>query len=365
MIEKVEVHSFRCFRKLEVSNLKRFNILVGKNASGKSAFLESLFLSSSSAAPSTFFQLKAIRKIGNVITLPTDPSSYKGLWEDMFYEFNSEKRIWIKVSSNPNSDTRTLAIEFTTSIMEELPFNKQAIPSGTQASSGMPQVEFRWKRTGYPEVLIQPKVTSTGLQMGTKAEGKETIFFPAIWFTPTGADNPDENAKRFAELDRRGDIGKIKEAMTKEFSFIKDLSISYQGGIPMVFADVQGGEGRSRKMPFGLISDGVNRLLGICLGIGYYKSGMVLIDQIEDGFHHKILPALWESIFNLANEFNVQLFISTHSRECLEALLPMAQQHAKDICLLRAARTEKAGCTVDSLSGEYLQAALEQEIEVR
>ena len=369
MIEKLEVHNFRCFRKLEVSNLKKFNLLVGKNASGKSAFLESLFLSSSSNAPSISFQLKAIRKMGNVITPPTDPISYKGLWEDMFYEFNNERRIWIKVSGNPNADTRTLAVEFTTSVMDELPFGKQSLPiGGTQATPAMPQIEFKWKRTGYPEVLAQPKITNTGLQMGIqgegKAEGKEVIFFPAIWFTPTGADTPDENAKRFAELDKRGDIGKIKAAITKEFSFIKDLSILYQAGLPMVFAEVEG-EGRSRKMPVGLISDGINRLLGICLGIGYYRNGMVLIDQIEDGFHYKILPALWESIYSLAEDFNVQLFISTHSGECMEAMLPIVKQHAQDICLLRATRTEKVGCTIDALSGEYLETALEQEFEVR
>jgi AAA15 family ATPase/GTPase len=364
MIEKVEVHNFRCFRNLEVPNLKKFNLLVGKNASGKSAFLESLFLSSSSIAPSIAFQLRAIRKMGSVIIAPTDPPSYKGLWEDMFYELNTEKKIWIKATGNPSADTRSLSIEFSTSVIDELPFGKQAAPSGTQATPAMPQIEFKWKRTGYPEVLLHPRITNTGLQMTPLSEPKETLFFPAIWFTPTGADNPDENAKRFAELDKRGDIGKVKAALTKEFPFIKDFFILYQAGIAMVFADVEG-EGRARKLPVGLISDGINRLLGICLGIGYYKDGMVLIDQIEDGLHHNILPALWESIFTLAEDFNVQLFVSTHSAECLEALLPMVEKHSKDICLLRAARTAKLGCTIDALSGEYLKAALEQEIEVR
>jgi len=364
MIEKVEAHHFRCFRRLEVSNLKRFNLLVGKNASGKSAFLEALFMSSSSAAPSLTFQLRAIRKMGNVITPPTDPLSYKGLWEDLFYEFNLDKKIWIKVSGVPSADTRSLSIEFTTSIMDELPFSKQSIQSGVQATPAMPQIEFKWKRTGYPEVLTHPKVTNTGLQVSSPLDPKETIFFPAIWFTPTGADNPDEVSKRFAELDKRGDVGKVKAAITKEFPFIKDLAISYHAGIPMVFAEVEG-EGRLRKMPMGLISDGINRLLSICLGIGYYRDGMVLIDQIEDGFHYKILPALWESIYTLAEQFNVQLFISTHSGECMEALFPVAKRHEKDICLLRASRTEKLGCTIDSLTGEYLVTALEQEFEVR
>ena len=44
MIENVKIDNFRCFSELEITDLKRFNIIVGENASGKSAFLESLYL---------------------------------------------------------------------------------------------------------------------------------------------------------------------------------------------------------------------------------------------------------------------------------------------------------------------------------
>jgi AAA15 family ATPase/GTPase len=365
MIDKVSIHNFRCFRELEVSNLKRVNLLVGPNSSGKSAFLESLFLSSSSSAPNTVFQLKAIRRMGNQIVAPTDALGYRSLWDDLFYEFNDGKKIWIKVGGNPNADTRSLSIEYTTSLGEELPFGKPSVPARTTLSAGStPQIEFKWKRTGYPEVIARPTITTTGVQVGIKLESTEVLYFPAIWFTPTGSDTPEEVAKRFAEIVKRGHISKIKDVITKEFPFIKDLTLLYQAGIPMVFADVEG-TGRSKEMPVGLISDGINRLLGICLGIGYFSGGMVLIDQIEDGIHHKVLRSIWGSLYSLAKEFNVQLFISTHSSECIEAMLPTLKGNEADFCLLRAYRTKTDGCTIDSLTGDYLESALEQEIEVR
>jgi AAA15 family ATPase/GTPase len=365
MIDSVSIHNFRCFRQLDVSNLKRINLLVGPNSSGKSAFLESLFLSSSSSAANTVFQLKAIRRMGNQIISPTDALGYRGIWEDLFYEFNDGKKIWIKIGGNPNSDTRSLSIEYTIPVGEELPFGKPAAPTRATLSAGAtPQIEFKWKRTGYPEVIAKPTITTTGVQVGIKLESTEIMFFPAIWFTPAGSDPPEEVAKRFAEIVKRGRISKIKDAIKKEFSFIKDLSILYQAGIPMVFADIEGGE-RANAMPIGLLSDGINRLLGICIGIGYFSGGMVLIDQLEDGVHHKILRSFWGSLYSLAKEFNVQLFVSTHSRECIEAMLPTIKGSEGDFCLLRAARSQNAGCTIDSLSGDYLESALEQEIEVR
>jgi hypothetical protein len=65
----------------------------------------------------------------------------------------------------------------------------------------MPQIEFKWKRTGYPEIISKPRFTNTGLQI----EASSASFFNAIWYTPSGGELPDENAKRFSELDKRGD----------------------------------------------------------------------------------------------------------------------------------------------------------------
>ena len=44
MITSLEVENFRGFRKIELSDLRRINIIVGDNSSGKTAFLEAIFL---------------------------------------------------------------------------------------------------------------------------------------------------------------------------------------------------------------------------------------------------------------------------------------------------------------------------------
>ena len=154
---------------------------------------------------------------------------------------------------------RSLSIEFLKELHEELPFGKASVTaSGAQSTAALRQIEFKWKRTGYPEIVSRPTVQTTGQQTGIKVEATEVSFFPAIWFTPNGGDQPEENAKRFAELEKRGHAEKIKAAIFKEFPFIKDLSILYQAGVPNVFAEFER-EGRSGKMP-------------VALGIGWYKS---------------------------------------------------------------------------------------------
>ncbi len=358
MIDQINIKNFRGFKELELTDLKKVNLLVGPNASGKSALMESIFLSSNAYAANLSLQLRGIRRMGNLLQAPVDAQTYHGVWDDLFYDFNSEKKVVIKIGGSPNSDSRSLSIEYTTSISPELPFGKQVTAgSGTQQVNVMPQIEFRWKRTGYPEVVSKPKFTPTGLQPDVTA----ATFFPCLWFTPGVGESPDENAKRFSDLDKRGKMKPIFDAITGEFPFIKGLSIQYHAGVPMLFADI---EGKKLKMPVPLISDGVNRLVGICVGIGYFEGGTILIDQLEDGFHYKLLPSIWKSIYSLATHFKVQLFVSTHSKECMDAMLPTVEGKEEDFSLLRTYRKESS-CHVDSLGGDYLKSALEQEFEVR
>lgn len=50
-----------------------------------------------------------------------------------------------------------------------------------------------------------------------------------------------------------------------------------------------------------------------------FQNGVVLIDEIENGLHHSVLAKVWEGIFQWAIKYNVQVFASTHSIECIHA----------------------------------------------
>lgn len=361
MIEEISINNFRCFKHLEIPLLKKMNLLVGKNSSGKSAFMEAIFLSSGSLAPNVVFQMRQIRRMGNQFIVPTDVSGYYGLWEDLFYGFNRDK-ISIKVSGFPISDSRVLSIQYcSVKGTQELPFGKHRAVSDNNPispqSGAMQQIQFTWKRRDYPAVISEPKLTNSGLQYDTKS----IEFFPCIWFSPGSGETPEDNAKRFSTLDKIGTVQHVIDVISREFNYIDSLSVGYHAGTPMVFASIKG---NSRKMPIPLVSDGVNRLLGICLGIANTKSGMILIDQVEDGFHHSLLPSIWKSIYSLASYYDVQIFASTHSAECLRAMAPTLKEHEDDFSLLRASKIEN-GCTIDSLPGKYLETALEQNFEVR
>lgn len=54
----------------------------------------------------------------------------------------------------------------------------------------------------------------------------------------------------------------------------------------------------------------------------------MLIDEIENGIHYSSQQDFWEVIFGLAEEFNVQLFATTHSLEMIKAFQAVTKKRS-------------------------------------
>jgi AAA15 family ATPase/GTPase len=108
----------------------------------------------------------------------------------------------------------------------------------------------------------------------------------------------------------------------------------------------------------------VEKLLSILFAIADSPNGTLLIDQIEDGFYFKRLPSIWRVIHKFAKENGTQIFATTHSQECLDALLPVLEENEDDFALLRASRTPDS-VEISASNGRRFASALAQEFEVR
>jgi predicted ATP-dependent endonuclease of OLD family len=86
--------------------------------------------------------------------------------------------------------------------------------------------------------------------------------------------------------------------------------------------------------------------------------------RVEGGIYYTHLPAIWRAILSLAQENETQLFVSTHSRECLEALVEATKGDVGDIQIWR---TERNGGEhkVRRFDGEDFKAGIEYGEEIR
>ena len=128
---------------------------------------------------------------------------------------------------------------------------------------------------------------------------------------------------------------------------------------------IYGDTGLSRKIPVAYMGDGISRLLTIILYMANLPNGVVLIDEIENGLHHKVIPKVWEAIGRAAREFNCQVIATTHSFELLEdALTGLGENYRDDFAFIRLDRRDDCVRPV-RLDYEMLETAFEYHMEIR
>lgn len=67
--------------------------------------------------------------------------------------------------------------------------------------------------------------------------------------------------------------------------------------------------------------EGLQRVFEIALLLGYCQNGVLCIDEIDSALHYSLLIHFTRFIQQIAEEFNVQIFASTHSKECIDAFV--------------------------------------------
>ncbi|HVP44383.1 MAG TPA: AAA family ATPase, partial [Terriglobales bacterium] len=314
------------------------------------ALLEALFLTAG-GSPELALRLRAQRGLGQPIQVTLDRASYESLWQDLFYELDASNVISSRIAGSPNN-TRSLAIAYEAQQSLRIP-----LTHGGMDSTLIAPISFTWKDSTGKEFTTQPRITAEGLEIKAPFE----VLPVALFSSAASAPNPTETANRFSDLSKQNREKVVVETLQKEFPYIQSLSLETNAGILMVYASVAT---MKQKVPIGMVSGGVNKHLSILLAIANLRHGIVLIDEIENGFYYERLLPLWRTLLKFCDQFDVQLFASTHSLECLRAALSSLEGHEQDFSLIRLEREDRE-CTAKLFSGRQLESAILHEIEVR
>lgn len=348
MIKTLEIKNFRCYDHIKISNLKRINIIVGSNASGKTTLLEAMFLALG-AAPDLQFHLRKWRGLTEQFRVSTDLASHHEPWTDLFPKFDEDKPPLISLKGS-DTLTRTLKIFYA-------PIEEVVIPlGGALGTQRTAPITFQWKKGS--KVIGTSKAAIVGGELRITGAGIPTS---AQFFAGSVSVGAFNSADQFSELRKSKKERSVVKAMVDMFDFINDIQVltGQPGG--MIFADLPS---MPRLMPLGLVSAGINKFMAVLCAMATHEKGVVLLDEVENGFYYETMPKIWAELFRFSKANGVQIFASTHSLEALRSLLPAIKGHESEICLLKATR-EKDRSTVRLVEGKYFEAALEGNVEVR
>lgn len=77
----------------------------------------------------------------------------------------------------------------------------------------------------------------------------------------------------------------------------------------------------ARNLDLTDFGEGMQRVFMIALVFAYAEKGVVLIDELENALHINLLQDFSRFLHELAIEFNVQVFATSHSKECIDAFV--------------------------------------------
>src|SRR5215469_12164221 len=162
MIQSVHIRNFRCFEEASLQDCRTLNVVVGKNASGKTALLEALFLA---VGPSPEIALGYRAWHGYEGAHQGTPQDIdEAVWGDLFHRFERDRVVSVALEGT-GRHTRTLTIEWS----RERSLNPVFDPGSRQI--GIPSAAiFKWTRGNEPPFTVQP-ISTPG--MGYQFPGAE------------------------------------------------------------------------------------------------------------------------------------------------------------------------------------------------
>jgi len=353
MLSGIKIKNFRGFKNISCQDFGRINILVGKNNVGKTAFLEAILLFFGRQNPSLAMTINGMRGLGS-IKLETN-INIESPWSSLFYNFDSTKII--SISCTDKSGEKTLQISVDKTI-----FTDESIGTSHQFEKIL-----KIKDSTYLQALsfinsdneepFQILITNNGIRVNKPGFSER----PAFYISSRGALDSKERAELFTKIDSVGRSHEIIDALQNIEPRLKRLSIGIIADEPIILGDI----GAPRLIPLLLMGEGMMRLLDILIRIINCENGAIMIDEIENGLHHSSQEKIWTVIGIMTQKYNVQIFASTHSLECVKNAYLALSELPDDV--LRVHRIERAEdeTRVKSFNISKLQTLFDLNLEVR
>ncbi len=310
-----KVENFKKFECLEVNDIGQFNLIVGDNNVGKTCLLEAfLFDEDGQQSLNNFylaltkrgfkFQIEEITtKIGNLSTTETiypKENYYRqyiiGKYSDyskfvFSHNNNIKKSLDLKINDKEKLRKHLELYPKKNILFED--YINQFICFNTD---DVGQVETYWIYDYNLDILNFPLISFNDTPLEEESryiyENLKTKREKQILIDVLKVVNP-----KIVDIELRENFDDLKSVFLVSF------------------------EDKDEFVPLSFLGDGFKRIFYIILKTISLKGKRIMIDEIEIGIHHSKLKDFWVNIFKVCKELDVQLFATTHSKECSEAFV--------------------------------------------
>ena len=369
MLTSFTVTNFRNLESVTLERLGRMTLIGGKNGVGKTALLEALWLLAGSDLPELSGRINSFRG------LPTlGPET---IFQDIFRNFDTRTHIKMSASGDWGSHPRKLEIylqkrqqvdTIRSDALERASIERLTRP----LTEGEFELVFRYQHGSddaytsrawwvAEQMPVGPvtELTNEGIRQERQAVHNRTnsVFMPAVL-----RDSLQAIALRFGKFQLERKDAEILRFLCLLEPRLTGLTLIAINNIPVIHAYL---DGMSRPIPVQLLGEGLNRMLGLVLSMSEASGGLLLIDEIENGLHHTVQEKVFSILLDMAGSFDVQIFATTHSDECIRAAhRGLAKQGQQALAFYRLDRVKESVKAV-GFDSERIETAIKYNMEIR
>lgn len=337
-LTQLDIDGFRGLRQFEMRSLGRVNLLVGENNSGKTSVLEAISVVSQPSQPAHWLDLIRWRDPGGIDESRVD--SLRWCFSDAMTDLHESDRGWsgacrfviqgrapltqldvnakeIRGQPSPAEIARLSRLSrtrFSEQDVQEREWQGAEIVHRLTTDSHLspPQFEFVF----WQDLPIQLSLSQD-----------ESLGFPC---KVLAAYSYQGNPRQVSTFSKATDVDKAALVnLLQQFDVeVSDVMILSKGGIrPTIYLKHR----RLGVAPLSIFGDAMRRAVLLASTLTGLPAGSVLLmDEAEAGIHVGAQQRFFAWVLKAAQERDVQVFMTTHSLETLDALLTASTGDASD-----------------------------------
>ncbi|ATX90545.1 AAA family ATPase [Citrobacter portucalensis] len=296
----IYISKYRQLHQVKIENLAKINIFAGVNNSGKTSLLEAIYLL---IKQNDFNGLvEVMRRRGKVSADSLDP-------EWMIEQLSNN----IEISGKFDSQDCSIGIK----IIDEDSLN-------IDRSRYISTIEIDTKFANFVNTSLNRTFKGRDREVVTDAI---KIVCPVAFSSPFFLNEPHHYAPYYHKSVQSKSLPLLINFIKKSIlPSLRDIRLTDERQ-RFIVDDENFPEG----VDISSYGEGLQRIFFMSLIFSSAVNGIVLIDEFENALHHSLIKDFSTFIYELSNNFNVQVFITSHSKECIDAFVLNKKIDLKDL----------------------------------
>ena len=319
--KSIHIERFRRLENLRLEDLGTVNLLVGKNNSGKTSVLEALAVASDPTNAFNWIDIGRERELKSARTPVLEVLNW-------FFPHKSPRNNGFEGNTAIEGQVtsgETLRIDAGYREYRELeitPAPDEAMESGSEdeeVSEYAALLAVEVKRLA-PDGRVLHTHSSAHEFKGRSYKGPQIgpAIFPCQFVSPVSHRTSRQLLAAVDKIMEDRSKGEVISLMKLLANDVDDIEIRSPQGRGAVVHLHHTGIGH---VPLAMEGDGMRRALAFASAAALARNGVLLIDEIETALHPDALAGIFRFLVQVCRATGVQLFVSTHSLEAVDAML--------------------------------------------